>query len=85
MSITVSIIVKDGESYEWVSMFPGSGHLNMNQITSLFRLLDKICIQPLGKDVLNLKCVNAFQFLNNAKDSHKYWLLKYFSRAQYLN
>ena len=80
MEIASRIIDKERESYDWVSMFPGLGLLNMNQITSFFRLLDKICIQSLGRgeglSVINLRLKI---FINLGKT------LKYFSMAQCLN
>ena len=45
----------------------------MNQITYCFSILDKICIQPQGKYVLNIKGMKAYQFLIKAKDDHKSW------------
>ena len=49
------------------------GHLNMNQVKSFFQRLDKICLEPLGREVLNFKSNKAYDFFIHAKDNHKAW------------
>ena len=65
------IIENNPEKYYWLIMASGMGHLHMNQIKSLFKVLDKILLDVLAKDVLGFKSPKAYEFFVNAKDTHK--------------
>ena len=67
------IIHKEKEKFNFVSMVPGLGHYHMNQQKTVFKILDEIVLESLGKDVLNLQSPKAYQFLVAAKDTHKTW------------
>lgn len=67
------IINREVERFDFAAMVPGLGHLHMNQQKTLFKILDEIMLEPLGKDVLNFISPNAYQFFINAKDTHKSW------------
>ena len=54
-------------------MVPGLGHLHMNQLKTIFKILDSIILEPLGKDVLNFQSPKAYSYLVDAKDTHKSW------------
>ena len=45
----------------------------MNQIKGYFQVLNHICLEPLGRDVLNFKSNKAYDYWIRAKDSHKAW------------
>ena len=51
--------------YEWVSLVPG--HLHMNQLKTLFKIIDQIILEPLGKEFLNFQSQKAYQYLVDAK------------------
>ena len=69
--LTARTIDKDPEKYDWCSLVSGMGHLHMNQQKTLFKVLDDILLEPLGKDVLKFKSPNAYQFFISAGDTHK--------------
>ena len=64
-------IERNPEKFDYVSTVPGLGHLHMNQMKTLFKILDPILLEPLGKDVLKFQSPNAYQFFVDAKDTHK--------------
>lgn len=45
----------------------------MNQIKMPFKILDKIILEPLGKEVLDFKTVKSYQYFIDCKDNHKAW------------
>ena len=47
------IIEPDPTNYDWISLISGLGHLNMNQLKTFFKIVDKIFLKALGKEVLN--------------------------------
>ena len=49
-----SKVIEKHDEYDWVSVVPGLGHLHMNQLKALFKVLDPILLEPLGKEVLNV-------------------------------
>ena len=49
------------------------GHLNVTQIKSYFRIMDKICFEALGRDVLKFKSPKAYKYFIEAKGNHKSW------------
>ena len=63
-----SIIDKERESYYWILAC-----FLLFKYKSNNRLLDKICIQQLGKYIFIFKGMKAFQFLIKAKYNHKSW------------
>lgn len=65
------IIESDPEKYDWVAMNSGLGHLHMNELKSLFKVLDHIILEPLGKEVLGFSSDKAYNFFISAKDTHK--------------
>lgn len=69
--IASRICEENKKKYGWVSLIPGLGHLNMNQLKSLFKVLDHIFLQPLGKEVLNFKSTAAYNYFVCCKDNHK--------------
>ena len=61
------IIEENKSDYDWVSLVPGLGHLHMNQLKSIFKVLDKIMLEPLGKEVLNFESLKAFDYFIRGK------------------
>ena len=45
------IVQKETEKYDWVYLVPGLGHLHMNQLKTIFKILDRIMLKPLGKEI----------------------------------
>ncbi|XP_057311750.1 uncharacterized protein LOC130649485 [Hydractinia symbiolongicarpus] len=45
----------------------------MNQLKCFFKILDRICLELLAKDVLNIKSIAAYQYFVKCKDNHKAW------------
>ena len=45
----------------------------MNQVKTFFKILDKICLEGLGKEVLNFSSPKAYNYFLNCKDNHKVW------------
>lgn len=45
----------------------------MNQIKMPFKILDKIILEPLGKEALDFKTVKSYQYFIDCKDNHKAW------------
>ena len=43
----------------------------MNELKAFFKICDKICFEPLGKEVFNFQSPKAYQYFINAKDTHK--------------
>ena len=67
------IIESNPEKFEFASLVPGLGHLHMNQMKTIFKVMEDIILEPLGKEVLNFQSVKAYQFFIDAKDTHKSW------------
>ena len=65
------IIETNKAKYDWVTVVSRFGHLHMNQMKSLFKVLDHILLEPLGKEVLGFTSPNAYQYFVSAKDTHK--------------
>ena len=68
-------IVESTNEFYSLMMVSDLGHLHMNQIKTLFRVLDKILWEPLGKEFLCFNSPNAYQYFLYAKDTHKASLL----------
>ena len=43
----------------------------MNQLKTLFQILDQIMLEPLGKEVLNFASPKAYSYFVSAKYTHK--------------
>ena len=54
-------------------MLSGLGHLGMNEMKTFFKILDKILLEPLGKEVLHFESQKSYNFFLNCKDTHKAW------------
>jgi len=67
------ICESDPVQFDFVSMVPGLGHLHMNQLKTIFKILNDIVLEPLGKDVLNFVSPKAYSYFIDAKDTHKSW------------
>ena len=65
------ITQKEPQKCDWVYLVPGLAHLHMNPLKTILQIMDKIMLEPLGKKVLKFKSPKAYQFLVNAKDTHK--------------
>ena len=64
-------IIRQNEEYDWVTLVPGLGHLHMNQLKTLFKIIDKIMLEPLAKEVLHFGSSKAYAFFVNCKDTQK--------------
>ena len=64
---------EDPKGYDWAHFVPGLGHLHMNMMKTIFKILDTVILEPLGKEVLNFESPKAYSFFINAKDNHKSW------------
>ena len=64
------ITQKKPQRYDWVYLVPGLGHYDMNRLKTILKIMDKIMLEPLGKEVLNFKSPMTYQFLVNAKDTY---------------
>ena len=67
------IIERDPTNYDWISLISGLGHLNVNQLKTFFKIVDKIFLEALGKEVLNFESPKAYDYFINCKDNHKTW------------
>ena len=65
------ITQKEPQKHDWVYLVPVLGHLHMNQLKTILKIMNKLMLEPLGKKVLNFKSPKAYQFLVNTKDTHK--------------
>ena len=54
-------------------MLSGLDHLGMNEMKTFFKILDKILLEPLGKEVLHFESQKSYNFFLNCKDTHKAW------------
>ena len=59
--LTSRLIENKPQKYDWVRLLIGLGHLNINQIKGYFKVMDKICFNVLGSDVLNFKSPTAYK------------------------
>ena len=60
----------NAEKYDWLCLVLRLGHLHMNQLKTLFKVLDYIILQTLGKEASHLSLVKAYQYFVGAKDTH---------------
>ena len=59
--------------YDWVSLVSGGGHINMNWLKTYFKVLEKIILEPLGKEILKYDTQKSFDYFIQCKDNHKAW------------
>ena len=59
----VLIHVSAIQKHEWAV-------LHMNQMKTLFKVLDKVSLEPLGKEVLHFESPKDYNFFLNAKNTH---------------
>ena len=59
--------------YDWVSLVSGGGHLNMNLLKTYFKILEKIILEPLGKEILKYDTQKLFDYFIQCKDNHIAW------------
>ena len=45
----------------------------MNQLKTFFKVLDKVCGETLGKEVLNFNTPKSYAYFIDCKDTHKAW------------
>ena len=63
----------DPDKYDFAHIIPGLGHLHMNMMKTLFRIMDAVILEPLGREVLNFESPKAQKYFIDAKDTHKSW------------
>ena len=66
-----SRIIDSDHELDWISLFPGLGHLHMNELKTYFRVVDDIFLHPLGNQVLNFTSSVVYKYFVDAKDTHK--------------
>ena len=54
-----TIIERNPSKYDWVSIVSGLGHLNMNQLKTFSKIINEICLESLGKEVLHFQSPKA--------------------------
>ena len=64
------LVEANPEKYDWLCLVPGLRYLHMNQLKTLFKVLDYIILQTLGKEALHLSLTKAYQYFVGAKDTH---------------
>ena len=67
--IASRIIDTHSDKYDWVSLVSGLGHLHMNQMKTLFKVLHEIILKPLGKEVLNFRSPKTYSYFVTASDT----------------
>ena len=67
------LIEQNPDEYDWLSVTAGLGHLNMNQVKTVFKILEHVMLEPLAKDVLKYNTTKSYQYFMNCKDNHKSW------------
>ena len=70
-SMVSKLIEKYPSKYDWLCVVPGLEHLHMNQLKTLFKVLDYILLEPLSKEALHLTSPKAYQYFVEPKDTHK--------------
>lgn len=61
----------DPDSYKWLAILTGKGHLKMNMLKSVFKLGNKIMFNVFGKEVLKFDTTKSYQYFIDCKDNHK--------------
>ena len=54
-------------------MLSGLGHLGMNEVKTFFKILDKILLESLGKEVSHFESQKAYNYFLDCKVTHKAW------------
>ena len=67
------IIDEERGKYDWVVLVSGKGHLNMNQLKTFFKILDHVCGDVLGEEVLKFNTPKSYRYFFDCKDNHKAW------------
>lgn len=67
------IIETDPDKYDWIVLVSGRGHLNMNELKTFFKVIDNVCGELLGKEVLDFNTPKSYSYFINCKDTHKSW------------
>ena len=67
------IVMEEPAVYDWVILVSGKGHLNMNQLKTFFKVLDHVCGDILGNDVLQFNTPKSYKYFIDCKDNHKAW------------
>ena len=57
--------------YDWVSLVSGGGHLNMNLLKTYFKVLEKIILEPFGKENLKHDTQKSLTISFNVKTTTK--------------
>ena len=65
------LLVANEEEYAWVTLMTGLGHLHMNEMKCLFKILGNIVLDLLGENVLGFKSNTPYDYFIRAKDTHK--------------
>ena len=45
----------------------------MNQLNTFFKTVNKICLEPLGKEVLHFQSPKAYKYFVDCKDNLEAW------------
>ena len=77
------IVMEEPAVYDWVILVSGKGHLNMNQLKTFFKVLDHVCGDILGNDVLQSNTPKSYKYFIDCKKRGR--LSKYFSMVQLWN
>ena len=67
------LLKQNPSQYDWVSLVSGGGHLNMHVLKTYFKVLEKIILEPLGKEILKYDTRKSFDYFIQCKDNHKPW------------
>ena len=67
------VIERNPFKYDWVSIASGLGQLNMNQLNTFFKTVNKICLEGLGKEVLHFQSPKAYKYFVDCKDNLEAW------------
>ena len=65
------LVEANPEKYDWLCLVLGLGHLHMNQLKTLFKVLDYIILEPFGKEALHFSLPKVYQYFVDTKDAHK--------------
>ena len=69
--IASCLIERSLDKHDWVRVVSSLGHFNMNQVKTFFKILEKICLEALGKEVFHFSLPKAYNYFLNCKDNHK--------------
>ena len=63
--IASHLIEKNPDIYDWVNVVSGLGHLNMSQVKTFFKILNKICLEALGIETLKFSSSKPYDYFLN--------------------